>query len=156
MCSINASSFGCSNSKPTLSPHTLLSRSSVVQLGIGTMELYVKPDEVALALTILVALLTISSIQTLVKTARFVKRPAHEETLYEDIDGAATKESTAEFSNTIQFIIIFVAAILGLGISITDAIFAAVKEDLDFSRSGVPLSAIWLLSLQWVSHQPTI
>jgi hypothetical protein len=116
------------------------------------MQLAVKADEVASGLTILIALVTIPSIRTLAKGGWRVKSPNHAGPIYEDVDGAATSDSIAEFTNTPQFITIFVLALLGLGISIADAIFTAVQEGFGFGRPGVPIFSLWLLVLAWVSQ----
>jgi hypothetical protein len=112
-----------------------------------------KPDEIALGLTIVIALFTVPSLRSLGKANSRVKNPNHDDTLYEDEDGVATKDSMAQFSNKTQFMIIFIVALAGLAISIADAIFTAVKEGFIFARSEVPLLGIWLLIPAWVSHE---
>ncbi|KAH7333124.1 hypothetical protein BKA65DRAFT_507197 [Rhexocercosporidium sp. MPI-PUGE-AT-0058] len=53
---------------------------------------------------------------------RIAKSPNHDETLYEDEDGAATLESTQRFSNKTQIITICAVLVVGFGISIADFI----------------------------------
>lgn len=109
-------------------------------------------DEVASGLTILIALSTIPSIRTLANGGWRVKSPNHAGAIFEDVDGAATPDSIAEFTNTPQFITIFVLTLLGLGISIADAIFTAVQESFEFGRPGIPIFGLWLLVLDWASQ----
>lgn len=110
------------------------------------------PDELALGLTIVIALFTVPSIRALSKANWRVKNPNHADTLYEDEDGTATNESMAQFSNKTQFTIIFIVALAGLAISLADAIFTVVKEGFVFAHSEVPLLGIWLLIPAWVNH----
>jgi hypothetical protein len=116
-----------------------------------------KPDELALGLTIVIALWTLPSIRSLSKAQANwrVKNPNLDDKLYEDEDGTATEDSMAQFSNKTQFVIIFVVTLAGLAISIADAIFTAVKENFVFKRSGASLLTIWLLTPAWVSHKPS-
>lgn len=116
------------------------------------MAVALKPDELAVALVILIAFFTVPSVRTLVKKSWWTQPPKYENDLYEDADGVATKESMAQFSNKTQFIFIFIFALVGLAIAIADAIFTAVREGFNFQRSGVPLVAIWMLAPAWVSH----
>jgi hypothetical protein len=108
------------------------------------------PDDAATAVTVLVALLTIPSLRALVKRMP-AKSPNLDCELYGDEDGVASEESTATFSNTTEFIFVFLFTVLGLGVSIADAIYTAVVENFEFKSSEVPLVAIWLLTLSWVS-----
>jgi len=87
------------------------------------------PVDVAYTLAIFVLISSIPSIWSLVTGSwRVVKNPNHGEALYEDEDGAATTESTEEFSNKTQFIIIFVVAVIGLALSIADFIFLTTRK----------------------------
>ncbi|KAF8859695.1 hypothetical protein BDZ45DRAFT_801381 [Acephala macrosclerotiorum] len=87
------------------------------------------PVDVAYALAIFVLIYSIPSIWSLITGSwRVVKNPNHGEALYEDKDGAATVESTKEFSNKTQFIIIFVVAVIGLALSIGDFVFLTTSK----------------------------
>lgn len=89
------------------------------------------PDLIATAYTlaILIIISSIPSIWSLV-TGKWlvVKSPNHDEVLHEDEDGAATTESTKEFSNKAQFIIIFAATVLGLAFSIANLVFLTTRK----------------------------
>jgi len=75
------------------------------------------------ALAILILLCSLSPIWSIITGRwRVVKSPNHAETLYEDEDGAATPESTKEFSNKLQFIIIYAIAWIGFALSIANLI----------------------------------
>ena len=115
------------------------------------MEFVYRPDDAALGLTILIVLYSLPSIRTLAVGGWRAKNPNHDGLLYEDEDGVASEDSMARFSNTAQFITIFILSLLALGVSIGEAIFTAVHEDFEFTRSGVPLLGIWLLVPAWVS-----
>jgi hypothetical protein len=114
------------------------------------MQLAVEADDVTSGLAILLILFTVPSILALAKGGWRVKNPNHAGTAYEDVDGAATSDSIAEFTNTPQFVTIFALALLGLGISIADAIFTAVQEGFTFGRRGIPILSLWVLVLAWV------
>ena len=87
------------------------------------------PVDVAYTLAIFIIIYSIPSIWSLVTGSwRVVKNPNHGEALYEDEDGAATIESTKEFSNKTQFIIIFVVAMIGLALSIADFVFLTTRK----------------------------
>lgn len=107
-------------------------------------------DAIAIGLAVVIALFTVSSVRTLGKAKLHLKHPNHDDALYEDEDGAATAESMKKFSTRTQFSIIFIVTLLGLALSIANAIFTAVHENFDFACS--PLLAIWLLFPAWVCH----
>lgn len=87
------------------------------------------PVDVAYALAIFLLVHSIPSIWSLVTGKwRVVKNPNHGEALYEDADGAATTQSTNEFSNKTQFIIIFVASVTGLALSVADLVFLTTQK----------------------------
>lgn len=101
------------------------------------------PDPVgmAYALSILILLFSIPSILSLVMgTRQNGKSPKRGETLYEDEDGAATTQSTKEFSNKTQFTIIYVVSVIGFGLSIADFVLLATRElhifDSSSSKNG--------------------
>ena len=74
-------------------------------------------------LATLILLCSLSSIWSIITGRwRVVKNPNHAETFYEDEDGAATAESTKEFSNKLQFTIIYAIAFIGFALSIADLI----------------------------------
>ncbi|RDW69893.1 hypothetical protein BP5796_08290 [Coleophoma crateriformis] len=110
----------------------------------------VTADEVASGLTVVIALLAIPSIRTLAKDGWRVKSPHRAGAMYEDVDGAATPASIAEFTNTPQLIAIFALALLGLAISIADAIFTAVQEGFQIGQPGIPILSLFLLVGAWV------
>ena len=117
------------------------------------MELVYRPDDAAIGLTIWIALYSLPSIRTLAVGAWRVKNPNRDGILYRDEDGIASEDSMARFSNTAQFITIFIFALSALSLSIADAIFTVVKEDFEFLRSGASLLGIFLLVPAWVSHR---
>jgi hypothetical protein len=87
------------------------------------------PVDVAYVLAIFVLIYSIPSIWSLVTGGwRVVKSPNHVDALYEDEDGAATTESTKEFSNKTQFTIIFILAAIGLALSIADFVFLTTRK----------------------------
>lgn len=116
------------------------------------MELVYRPDDAALGLTILIALYSLPAIRTLAIGGWRAKNPNRDGILYEDEDGVASDDSIGRFSNTPQFIAIFIFALSALGLSIADAIFTAVREDFESVRSGVSLLGIFLLVPAWVGH----
>jgi hypothetical protein len=119
------------------------------------MQLAVEADNIASGLAILIVLFTIPSIRTLVEGGWRVKSPNHAGATYEDLDGAATPDSIAEFTNKPQFITIFSLVLLGLGISLADAIFTTVQEGFSFGRPGIPSFSLWILVIAWVSYTPS-
>jgi len=117
------------------------------------------PDPVGLAyaLSIFVLINSIPSIWSLVTGSwRVIKSPNHSEALYEDEDGAATTESTKEFSNKTPFIIIFAAALIGLALSIADFIFLTSRNLRSAAGSQLQndgsnnVQGLVLLVLAWV------
>lgn len=110
-----------------------------------------QPDYVASGLAILIALLSIPFIRKLVTSRRNTKNLYQDGITYEDIDGVASEDSAAQFSNKRQFIAIFTISLLAIAISLANAIFTAVQQGLDISRSAVPLLGIFLLVPAWVS-----
>ncbi|KAH8129144.1 hypothetical protein FP744_10005119 [Trichoderma asperellum] len=108
-----------------------------------------QPDYVASGLAILIALLSIPFIRKLVTGRRNTKNLYQDGTTYEDIDGVASEDSAAQFSNKRQFIAIFTISLLAIAISGANAIFTAVQQGLDISRSAVPLLGIFLLVPAW-------
>lgn len=112
-----------------------------------------QPDYVASGLAILIAFLSIPFIRKLVVTgSRNVKNLSQDGIKYEDDDGVASEDSTAQFSNKRQFIAIFIITLLAIAVSVADAIFTAVQHGFDFSRSATPLLGIILLVPAWVSR----
>jgi hypothetical protein len=112
------------------------------------------PDAIVIGLAIIIALFTVSSVRTLGKAKLHLKNPNLDDALYEDEDGTATVESMAEFSTRKQFTIIFIVALVGLTLSIADAIFTSVHENFDLATSRVPLLGIWFLIPAWVCRDP--
>lgn len=111
-----------------------------------------QPDYWASGLAILIALLSIPFIRKLVTGNRNTKNLNQDGITYEDDDGVASEESAAQFSNKRQFIAIFIITLLAIAVSVADAIFTAVQQGFDFSRSAVPLLGITLLVPAWVSR----
>ena len=103
---------------------------------------------------VLILLSSIPSLWRLAKRTRRVKA-TNEPALYEDEDGAATKESQALYSTKRQFTAIFVLVGLGLVTSLGLAIVAIAREhELNYSR--VSRVQLWLLFPSWVTlHRPT-
>lgn len=101
----------------------------------------VDPGYVDYALTSFIFVYSIPSIWSLVTGSwRVVKNPNHGDAVYEDEDGAASEESTKEFSNKTQFTTIFVIAVIGLAFSIADFVFIATRKlhvrDGSHSKNG--------------------
>jgi hypothetical protein len=117
------------------------------------MDLVPHLEDVALALTILIFLFSISSIRTLAKGNWRVKNPNHDQALYEDEDGAASTESAEKFSNKVQFVTIFAVASTGFGLSIADAIYSAVLKRSRTQITHPYLIEIFLLVPAWVRPQ---
>jgi hypothetical protein len=118
------------------------------------MKYALQPDELALGLTIVIAAFTVPSVQKLIKAKDWrVKNPNHDDAVYEDEDGVATRESMSQFSNKTQFIIIFTAILAGVAISVADAVFTAVEERFIFNQPELPLLGLWLLVPAWVSDR---
>jgi hypothetical protein len=112
--------------------------------------------DLAIALTIFIFLFTVPSIRSLAKGNWRVKNPNHDQALYEDEDGAASTESTDQFSNKLQFILMFAVALIGLGLSIADAVFTTIQTNSRTASSGPHLVGIYLLFPAWVrSHSST-
>jgi hypothetical protein len=114
------------------------------------MRLTPQLEDVAIALTIFVFLFTITSIRSLAKGNWRVKNANHDQALYEDEDGAASTESAEAFSNKLQFILIFVFAVVGLGLSVADSVFALVEAVSSTSSSNPRHVGIFLLFPAWV------
>lgn len=118
--SIPHSQYQHQHQQPTLHPPTSIANCTMSWV----------PDSVgvAYALATFVLIYSIPSLWSLVTGSwRVVKHPNHE-ALYEDEDGAATTESTKEFSNKTQFIIIFVVVVIGLALSIADFVFFTTRK----------------------------
>jgi hypothetical protein len=108
-------------------------------------------EDVAIALIIFIFIFTIPSIRSLAKgNWRLKKNPNHDQALYEDEDGAASKESVDQFSNKLQFIIIFAVVLIGLGLSIADTVFTTIRKQSSTASSGPHLVGIFLLFPAWV------
>lgn len=107
-------------------------------------------ENVVYASAILTALFTIPSIRRLAKSSSRVKG-ANQDAVYEDVDGAATEESMAEYSTKGAFIAIFIAATLGLATSFAEAVYSTI-ERRHFTSSRLPLTQVWLLFTIWVSY----
>jgi hypothetical protein len=110
--------------------------------------------DLAITLTIFIFVFTIPSIRSLAKGNWRVKNPNHDQALYEDEDGAASTESTDQFSNKLQFIFIFAVALIGLGLSIVDAVFTTIQTNSQTASSSPHLVGIYLLFPAWVSIHP--
>jgi hypothetical protein len=114
------------------------------------MRLAPQLEDVAIALTIFIFIFSIPSIRSLAKGNWRVKNPNHDHALYGDEDGAASTESTDQFSNKLQFVILFVLAWIGLGLSIADAVFTTIQEKSRTASSGPHHVGIFLLVPAWV------
>jgi hypothetical protein len=112
-------------------------------------------EDVAIALSIFIFIFTIPAIRSLVKGNWRVKNPNHDQALYEDEDGAASEESVENFSNILQFLIAFAIALIGLGLSIADAVFATVQKNSNTASFSPPLVGILLLFPCWVRSDPS-
>lgn len=116
------------------------------------MGTFYRPDYAASALAFLIALLSIPFLRRLTPGRGYAKNPHQDGLVYEDEDGAASKDSMAQFSNKAQFIIIFIITLVALALSGADAIFTAVQQDFEYGRSGIPLLGVFLLVPAWVSR----
>ncbi|PYI02730.1 P-loop containing nucleoside triphosphate hydrolase protein [Aspergillus sclerotiicarbonarius CBS 121057] len=108
------------------------------------MEFSIAPDEVAVVLFVLIFLGTLPPAWRLLRTRS--KTPTFEDIRHEDQDGAATKESMAQFSNKPQFIVLFVFGLCGLGLSFAHLVIAAVNAH---GEKNVAVG-IWLLPPAWL------
>jgi hypothetical protein len=106
-------------------------------------------EDVAIALTIFIFVFTAPTFRSFAKGNWRIKNPNHDQALYEDEDGAASTESTEQFSNKLQFIVILALALIGLGLSIANAIFTTIQKSRIASQ-GPNLVAIFLLVPAWV------
>jgi hypothetical protein len=120
------------------------------------MRLAPQLEDVAIALTIFIFIYTLPSIRSLVRgNWRFKKNPNLDQALYEDEDGAASTESVEQFSNKVQFIIAFAIVLIGLGLSIADAIFTTIQKQSSTASESPRLVGIFLLFPAWVrNHSP--
>lgn len=110
----------------------------------------INPDDAALAFFILITLITIPSVRRIFKAGWSKKNPHYGDTIYEDEDGIANKESMASFTNTPQFIVIFVITCVGLGLSIADMVYTALELVKFKNLAGsTPVLGIWLLIPSW-------
>jgi hypothetical protein len=107
-------------------------------------------EDVAIALTIFIFLFTITSILSLAKGKWRVKNANHDQALYEDEDGAASTESAENFSNKLQFILILIFAVVGLGLSVADAVFTLIEAKSSTASSDPHHVGIFLLFPAWV------
>lgn len=117
------------------------------------MSLIPQLEDVAIALTIFIVLFTITSVRSLAKGKWRAKNP-NGQALYEDEDGAASTESAEQFSNKIQFILIFVEALTGLGLSIADVVFTSIDAKTSTASSDPRHVGIFLLFPAWVRPEP--
>ena len=108
-------------------------------------------EDVAIALTIFIFLFTIPSILSLVRGTWRTKKDPLDQALYEDEDGAASAETADRFSNKIQFLLIFLIALIGLGLSIADTVFTAIDSKSTTASSSPRHVGIYLLFPAWVS-----
>ncbi|RAL02577.1 P-loop containing nucleoside triphosphate hydrolase protein [Aspergillus ibericus CBS 121593] len=108
------------------------------------MELSIAPGEAAIVLFVLTFLGTLRPAWRLLRTRS--KSPTFEDIRHEDKDGAATKESMAQFSNKRAFIVLFVFGLCGLGLSFADLVIAAVNAH---GGNNVAVG-IWLLPPAWL------
>lgn len=115
------------------------------------MVLAVQLRDVAITLTVFIFLFTIPSIRFLAKGNWRVKSPNLDQSLYEDEDGVASLESTAQFSNKIQFITAFALITIGIALSIADAIVTTINEKPRTASADSHLVPIFLLIPAWVS-----
>ena len=115
------------------------------------MGLIPREEDVAIVLAVLIFFLTIPSARSLAAGKWRVKIPNHDRALYEDEDGVASTESQAKFSNKLQFILIFAFAVIGLGLSIADAIFTAVQDMSSTASTKSRLVVLFLLVPSWVT-----
>ncbi|KUJ14451.1 multidrug resistance-associated protein [Mollisia scopiformis] len=106
-------------------------------------------DNIAIALIAFIFVFTIPSLRSLAKGWRINKNPNHHQELYSDEDGVASTESTNEFSNKLQFIFIFVLAVIGFGLSIADTIYTAINQKTRTAGSNHHHLGIFLLVPAW-------
>jgi hypothetical protein len=114
-----------------------------------TMRWVPQLEDVAIALSIFIFIFTIPAIRSLFKGNWRVKSPNRDQALYEDEDGAASGDLVELFSNRLQFIIAFAIALIGLGLSIVDVVFATIQKNPS-TASFSPLVGIYLLFPCWV------
>jgi len=112
-------------------------------------------EDVAIALTIFIIFFTIPSILSLVKGTWRAKKDPLDQALYEDEDGVASAETADQFSNKIQFLLIFVIALVGLGLSIADTVLTAIDSRSSTASSNPRHVGIYLLFPAWVSSEIT-
>lgn len=110
------------------------------------MEISIALGEAAIVLFALISLGTLLPARRLFRTRW--KTTTFEDIGYEDEDGAATKDSMAQFSNKRPFIVLFLFALCGLGLSFADLVIATVN-----AHGGKNVAVgIWLLPPAWVSR----
>lgn len=99
-----------------------------------------------------IAVIALSSVNAIVRLAKrpFRVKVPNEKAIYEDKDGAATEESMARYSAKTQFVVIFVAAAVGLLESFAMAVVATVWQK-EYMYSDLSVTQAWLLFPSWVS-----
>ncbi|KAH6603669.1 P-loop containing nucleoside triphosphate hydrolase protein [Trichoderma cornu-damae] len=114
------------------------------------MGLVYQPDFAASGLALLIVLCSLPFLRRLVSGSRHAKNLHQDGLPYEDEDGVASEDSTAQFSNKAQFVTIFVITLLAIAVSGADAIFTAVQQGFEFGRSETCLLGIFLLVPAWI------
>jgi hypothetical protein len=107
-------------------------------------------EDVAIALTIFIFFFTIPSIRSLAKGTWRAKKDPLDQALFEDEDGAASAETADQFSNKVQFLLIFLIALIGLGLSIADTVFTIIDSNSSTASSSPRHIGIYLLFPTWV------
>ncbi|CAK7272308.1 hypothetical protein SEPCBS119000_005053 [Sporothrix epigloea] len=93
-----------------------------------------------------VGLLTIPSVTGLVDQIR--KRQQRDDALYSDVDGSATTETAAAFSNKLAKTAVLLSAIVGAGTSLAASILATIYNGHDeYFITNWLVTAAWLLIL---------
>ncbi|KAN0096589.1 multidrug resistance-associated protein [Hyaloscypha variabilis] len=107
-------------------------------------------EDVAIALTIFIFFFTIPSIRSLAKGTWRAKKDPLDQALFEDEDGAASAETADQFSNKVQFLLIFLIALIGLGLSIADTVFTIIDSNSSTASSSPRHIGIYLLFPAWL------
>ncbi|KAH8800609.1 hypothetical protein F5884DRAFT_757461 [Xylogone sp. PMI_703] len=108
-------------------------------------------EDAAIVLTIFIFIFSIPAVRSLARGSWRVRKLDHDAAkVYEDEDGAASKESIDQFSNKVQFRVLFAIAGMGFGLSIEDTVFTAIHQQSPGGPrfvSAFLLCPVWLLLL---------
>ena len=102
----------------------------------------------------LIFLLLLPSIHRIFKFTRIrSKKESHG--VYEDVDGAATEKSQAEYSTKYAQIAVCITSVLGLATSIASAVMSTMRH-ANIRAYMITITLDWLLSVAWVSSFHTL